>query len=391
MEVALFPTAGGEVAIAVLVSVAVMVLVSVGVELPVSVAVALPVSVAVAVLLAGGMTMSVGDIVAVSVGMTVSVGGTVAVSVGMTVSVGDTMAVSEGSALVSVGIVVVSVGNTVIGSVAVTVGKESPIVLGEFVGSILEIRDRRPDVTSARFVVVVAAPPESEVVMTESAELTSEAIDDATEAADDSAEEIDAMSELAAVEATDCNELATDKIDVAASLADESADDAPSVTTGNNAVVVSAPVVVSALVAVAGSLKIELKPSVIPPSLSVGPVLAASVMVLGRSVVVGVRSNMSLVDASVADMMADSVEVGMKKGPVSSVGGVVVWSVTNASVLAGIAVVVSPEMADATPDKTSPKVERMFPTPESPLLRLVVSATVVFANDVTCLLTALGK
>jgi hypothetical protein len=52
-------------------------------------------------------------------------------------------------------------------------------------------------------------------------------------------------------------------------------------------------------------------------------------------------------------------------------------------VLAGVEVEVSPEIADATPDRASPTEESTLPSPES--------VEVVELSNVTCLLTTLGK
>lgn len=306
----------------------------------------------------------------------------------------------------------------------------------------LETKELKADVTSEESEDVVGVADPAADVMTEFAELTSDAMDEATDAAEDKAEEIDATSE--AVEATDSRELAKDKIDVAASLADDSTELAKSVTDAKEAVSVlvgedvtpSEAEVVGAEETLKGSLLVGAVLSLlVEVTLSVLVGVVVSVLVaVALSVLVGlvvsvlVGSVVSLLDevalsllktelnASVipsssvelalevwaevmvaegSELVADAIVVlwaGADTGPVAGV----VDGVTVATVLAGVFAelletvfdVEEPPSMDATPDNSFPTDERRLPTPESVELELVVSVDVVF---VTCLFTALGK
>jgi hypothetical protein len=113
-------------------------------------------------------------------------------------------------------------------------------------------------------------------------------------------------------------------------------------------------------------------------------------------VVVAVVSVLMSVGTSVPDgLLVSGVTEGMLVSVADGEAVSVSVSVGCASVLAGVDVVVSPDMATATPDKASPTDDIRLPSPVSVELELVESVgllpSVVELSNVTCLLTTLGK
>ncbi|KAK4939969.1 hypothetical protein LTR10_019821 [Elasticomyces elasticus] len=296
----------------------------------------------------------------------------------------------------------------------------------------LETKLLRADVTSEESEDVGVAETCADV-MTEFAELTSDAIEDATDAAEDKAEETDATSE--AVEATDSSELAKDKMDVAASLADESTELADAVIEANEAVSVLVGVeesvgkaelvganeslggsvllalgkaeLVGAKESLGGSvlvgaelslLKIELSPRVIPSSSD------ELELELESSDELEVEVGGGVMDAAGSELVGNAVIEGTVELGAGADTGPVAGSddgVTLASVLAGVSAELLEAVSgveeelpsiEATPDNSLPTDERRLPTPESVELELVMSLLVsVVVAFVTCLFTALGK
>lgn len=87
---------------------------------------------------------------------------------------------------------------------------------------------------------------------------------------------------------------------------------------------------------------------------------------------------------------------GVESSAASGEAGVSVGVVTKASVLGGVGMSESPEIADATPDKTSPTDDKTLPTPKSGEVELeeteeLLESLEELSNEVTCLLTTRGK